>query len=331
MVIDVHAHCIPEAFRRWLEDHGDQVGASVVDGPRGRCVQFRNGPRTGPQYSWQSMTDLESRLDAMDRMGIDVQVLGGWIDLAGYEVPEEHCLRYARAHNETLAEAANTDPLRFRAIGTAPLQSPGAAVAALEHAIDELGMIGVQIASRIGNHHLGSGEELEDFWAGAAERQALVILHPVRPLAGVDLGRFFLDNALGRPAESSIALGGLIMSGVLERHPALEICVVHGAGFIPYQIGRLDRAYEQAPETTAPAISRSPSSFLDQVYADSIVHDAMTLEFLIRRIGPDHVVIGTDYPFPMGDDDPVGLLGRVPGLSQTDFTAILGNAARWTD
>ncbi|MFZ0013194.1 MAG: amidohydrolase family protein [Acidimicrobiia bacterium] len=329
MVIDVHAHCIPDEFRDWLVGHGPRVGAEIVEGRDGACVQFRDGPRTGSQYSWPSMSDTGARIAEMDRMGIDVQLLSGWIDLAGYEVPVETALEYARAHNEALAAVEAVSPTRFRTLGTAPLQDPSAATAALEHAIGDLGMAGLQLATRVGDRFIHEQPGLEEFWAAAAGVGALLVLHPLRPLSGVDLAPYFLENTVGRPAESSIALAGLLLSGVLARHPDLKLCVVHGGGFVPFQLGRLDRSFREVPGLTAQAIDRPPSSYMESVYVDTIVHDPTALRFLIDRLGPGHVVLGTDYPFPMGDDDPVALVDSVAGLAGGDREAILGgNLAR---
>lgn len=327
MIIDIHSHCIPEAFRDWLQRHGVRVGAEVVSVPGGQAVQFRGGPVTGPQYGWDSMSDIPGRLAAMDRMGIDIQVLSGWIDLAGYEVAPASAAEYARAHNETLAETAASSQ-RFRALGTAPVQDPRSAVGALEHAMDELDMAGLQLATRVDDSYLDQQVGLDEFWEAAAEKQALLVLHPVRPLAGVDLKRYFLDNSVGRPAESSIALAGLILSGVFERHPELTVCVVHGGGFIPFQIGRLDQSFHQLPAVAGAQIAAAPSTYLDSVFVDTIVHDDAALRFLIDRLGSDQVLLGTDYPFPMGDQDPVSFIESVAGQGTRDARAILGaNAA----
>jgi aminocarboxymuconate-semialdehyde decarboxylase len=329
MIIDVHAHCIPEEFRDWLSSNGPRVGAEVVEDREGACVQFRDGPRTGTQFSWPSRSDTEARIAEMDRMGIDVQLLSGWIDLAGYEVPGETALEYARAHNEALTAVEATSPTRFRTLGTAPLQDAPAATAALEQAVGDLGMAGLQLATRVGDRFIHEQPGLDEFWATAAGMGALLVLHPVRPLSGVDLGRYFLENSVGRPAESSIALAGLLLSGVLARHPGIKLCVVHGGGFIPFQLGRLDQSYRQMPGLAAQDIDRPPSSYMDSVYVDTIVHDPLALRFLIDRLGSGHVVLGTDYPFPMGDRDPVALIDSVSGLGVADREAILGgNATR---
>ena len=173
---------------------------------------------------------------------------------------------------------------------------------------------------------------LDAFWEAAEDLGAFVLLHPVHPLETIDLGRYFLSNSVGRPAETSIALAGLIMSGVLERFPGLVLCAVHGAGFVPYQIGRLDKAFHEVPGLARQRMSQPPSNSFGRILADSIVHDPEALAFLVKRMGVERVLLGTDYPFPMGDQDPVGLIRSTPGLTDQDVESILGgNAARFFD
>ena len=327
MIIDVHAHCIPEQFREWLAARGPSVGAHVVDSEKGQSVRFSNGTQTGSQFSWDSLTDTGARISALDDMGIDIQLLAGWADLSGYEIEGEGALEYAMAHNAALTAERDKEPNRFRALGTAPLQAPELAVAALDHAMIELGMAGVQIATKVNNTFLDEQDGLDAFWAAAQERGAFILLHPTRPLVGVGLSRYFLDNAVGRPAETSIALSGLIMSGVFERFPGLKVCAVHGGGFVPFQAGRLDQAFDKVPDAAASRITRRPSSYLESIYTDTIVHDPEALTYLIRRLGAGQILLGTDYPFPMGDQDPVGLVNSLPGTSTAEVDMIIGGNA----
>ncbi|MDP9145220.1 MAG: amidohydrolase [Actinomycetota bacterium] len=328
MIYDVHAHCIPESFRDWLARSGPSAGAAIVEGPRGQGVEFSGRVTTGPQFGLSALTNREQRLEQMDRMGIDVQVLAGWIDLSGYELEREGAAEYSKAHNDALAAEASQTAGRFRALGTAPLQFPDLAVEVLDHAINELGMQGMQIATTVDGQLLDQVDGLDYFWQAAQDLGAFIVLHPMRPLAGLDLSRYFMDNAVGRPAESSVALAGLIFSGVFERFPGLRVCVVHGAGFIPYQIGRLDKAFHQHADVAGSRISRPPSEYLRLLYADTIVHDPLALAFLVATMGADRVLLGTDYPFPMGDQDPVGLVQSTPGLGQGDVDAIIGANAQ---
>jgi aminocarboxymuconate-semialdehyde decarboxylase len=271
---------------------------------------------------------MEARLEAMDRMGVTTQLLAGWVDLTGYDLEPAQGAIYSRAHNEALADHANVDRDRFLTLATIPLQDPATAAEELGRAMRELGMVGAQIATTVGSDWLDQ-RPLDAFWEAAAELNAFIVLHPMAPLTGVDLERYFMSNAIGRPAESTIALAGLIFSGVFDRHPDLKLCVVHGGGFAPYQVGRMNRAHLVKPEVAAKHASRLPGDYLSRLYFDTVVHDARVLRFLIDSFGADQILLGTDYPFEMGDDDPVGLVESVAGISMTEKESILtGNAER---
>ncbi len=324
MVIDVHAHCIPQGFRSWLEEKGAPVGAVPVDTPRGTAIRFADAVTTQPLRD--DLSDFDRRLAVMDDTGVDVQVLAGWIDLTGYELSERDAVTYSRAHNDFLAEEAARAPERFRPIGTAPLQAPEQAARELERTMTELGMVGAEIATTVRDRFLDQAD-LDPFWEAAEGLGAFVLLHPMTPLGGVDLERFFMSNAVGRPAESTITAAGLILSGVLERFPKLKICIVHGGGYLPFQIGRLDRAYQMKPAIAGAEISRLPSDYLRRMWVDTVIHNPQVLRFLLDFLGPDRVMLGTDYPFEMGDDDPVSFVRSVPGITDAEAEAVLGGNA----
>lgn len=326
MTWDVHAHCIPPSFRDWLDRSGQGHSAELVQTPKGTRVRFNGGFTSGPMRD--SLGDLNQRIADMDRMGIEVQLLAGWIDLTGYDLAAREGLAYSRAQNDCLAEEAAREPSRLRPVATLPLQDPGAAAKELERAVTELGMVGAQVATTVGPEWIDRAG-LDDVWEAAEALGAFIILHPMAPLTGVALDRYFMDNSVGRPAETTIALAGLIYSGVLDRFPELRMCAVHGGGFVPFQIGRLDRGYQAKPELAAQQASRLPSEYLRQIYVDSVLHNPQALRFLVDTMGAERVLVGTDYPFEMGEDDPVGLVEAVPGLEPAQREAILsGNARR---
>ncbi|UCG40140.1 MAG: amidohydrolase [Acidimicrobiia bacterium] len=322
---DVHAHCIPSTFRDWLAANGSRVGVDLIETPKGPAARLADKVTTAPFRD--DITDFDLRMEKIDGMGIDVQVLAGWIDLTGYELPRAVASEYTRAHNTALAEEAARAPERFRTIGTAPLQHPDLAAEELGHAMNELGMAGVEIATTVDGAFLDQVEGLDAFWEAAEELGAFVLLHPMRPLTGVDVSRFFMDNMVARPAESTISLAGLIFSGVFERYPDLKLCIVHGGGFAPFQVGRMDKGYEKVPGKSAQHITKPPSDYLKALYFDTVVHDHAALDYLIRYFGHEKIVAGTDYPFPMGDQDPMGFVRSLPGISDEAVEAITGGNA----
>lgn len=326
MTYDVHAHCIPDAFLDLLREEGPELGIELVSEERGESAVIADRVKLAPFRP--ILGDMDARLAKMDATGIDVQFLSGWIDLTAYALPAAQATRYSRHFNEILAAEAARHPDRFLALGTAPLQAPRAAAEELVHAVKELGMAGVQIATTVDQTDLDEAG-LDPFWEAAEALRCLIVLHPCNPLAGVDLTRNFLDNMVGRPAESTIAVAHLLFSGVLERYPDLVVCVVHGGGFVPYQLGRMQRGFEAVPHLTNRNIETAPTELARRLYYDTVLHDVGALAFLVEKMGAEHVVAGTDYPFEMGDPDPLATVRGIPGLSDEQRHLITeGNVAR---
>jgi len=330
MVYDVHAHCIPADAIRWMERHGPEVGIEVgsTDSGKdsGKIVVLDGRYRTAPLRI--DLTDRAARIETMDRTGVDVQILASWIDLTGYQLDRAGGICWSRALNEAIAAEAAQAPDRLLALGSVPLQDPSVAAEELHRAMSDLGMVGVEIATTVDGRALDLAG-LDEFWAAAEELGAFVLLHPMAPLPGVDLARYFMDNIVGRPAESTVAFAGVLFSGVFERFPALTMCVVHGGGFVPFQIGRMTQGYRQKPGLVGKHLSREPIDYLRRnVYVDTVLNEPASLRFLVDLLGAERILVGTDYPFEMGDLDPVGFV-RSAGLSEPDVEAILsGNAAR---
>ena len=323
---DIHAHCIPPGLLDLLREDGSRLGIELEQDSDGEFAVIDGRVRLAPFRP--ILGDMDARVQAMDDSGVDVQLISSWIDLTAYALDGTSGADYSRRFNEILVDEARKHPDRFLTLGTVPLQDPAGAAQELEYAVRELGMAGVQIATTVDGTDLDSAG-LDPFWEIAEGLRCPVVIHPCDPLPGVDLSRNFLDNMVGRPAESSIAVAHLLFGGTLERYPGLVICVVHGGGFVPYQLGRMQRGFDAVPHLAAQNITRPPSELARLLYYDSILHDPAPLAFLIDMVGPDHVVLGTDYPFPMGDPQPVTTVNAIPGLSDEERELILGgNVAR---
>lgn len=318
--IDLHCHFIPPALVDRLRNDGGAHNITVEERDGKQSVNFagRDATKSFPK----GMLDLEDRLRWMDSAGVDVQVLSSWMDFSAYILDPEDGAWLARTQNELTAEAIAQRPDRFQAMAAVPLQAVDVAVEELRYAQGELGMRGVEIATSVVNAELDD-PSLEPFWSAAEELGTLILVHPYASLGAERLTRYFLSNIVSNPAEETTAAAYLIYGGVLERHPGLRICLTHGGGFLPYQIGRGDRGYEALPGKTAANLSRPPSEFLRSFYYDTVVHDPDALRFLVERVGAERVVLGSDYPFPMGDPDPVGTVTRA-GLPPEVTAAILG-------
>jgi aminocarboxymuconate-semialdehyde decarboxylase len=225
--------------------------------------------------------------------------------------------------NRLIADHVAQAPDRLTGLGLVPLQHPERMVEFLDDAVLGRGLAGVEISSFAGEIEL-SNERLEPFWARAAELGAVVFLHPFGCSLDERLDRFYLSNTVGQPTENAVALSHLIFSGVLDRHPGLKVVVAHGGGYLPFAIGRSDRAWRVRPE--ARRCEHAPSTYLRRLWFDTVVHDPHAVRHLVEVAGESQVMLGSDFPFDMGLDDPVADI-RSAGLPDDVTRRILGENA----
>lgn len=319
--VDVHCHFIPDELIDRIRSDGADHSIALLDDGR---VGFAGLVAT--QLFPSGMRDLENRLRWMDAQGIDEQVVSAWMDFSAYVLDPVDGAWLARALNETTAEAIAAHSDRFRAMAAVPLQAPERAAEELAHATREFGMVAVEIATSVVGRELDD-RALDPFWAAAEELGVPILVHPYDSIGSERLTRYFLTNIVGNPAEETVAAAHLIYGGVLQRHPHLTVCLTHGGGFLPYQIGRQDRGFDGVARLTGANISAAPSSFLRRFFYDTVVFSPEALRFLVERVGADRVVLGSDYPFPMGDPSPVGTV-RAAKLPDEATAPILGGNAR---
>jgi aminocarboxymuconate-semialdehyde decarboxylase len=318
--VDLHCHFIPPVLLELVSTEGAAHSMHLADDG---TVSFAD--RDVTQRMPDGMLDLERRMAWMDAQEVDVQVLSAWMDFSAYVLDPADGAWLARALNECTVEAIANRSDRFRAMAAVPLQAPDLAAQELRYAIDELGMVAVEIATSVMDAELDD-PALEPFWVTAEELGVLVLVHPYASIGSDRLSRYFLSNIVGNPAEETVAATHLVCGGVLERHPGLQVCLTHGGGFLPYQIGRQDRGFHAMSKVTAARVSAPPSTFLRRFLYDTVVHSPEALRFLVQRVGPDRVVLGSDYPFPMGDPEPVATV-RAAGFDDATARAILAENA----
>jgi aminocarboxymuconate-semialdehyde decarboxylase len=271
------------------------------------------------------LIDPQERLTDMDRMGIAIQAISPGPNQFYYWTDGELGAKLARMQNDRVAEIVRSHPDRFVGMGTLPLQDPQKAVRELERVVQELGFRAVEISSNINGVDLDA-PHFEPFWAKVQELDVLVFVHPIGFTDAERLKDYYLNNVIGQPLEETVFVSRLIFGGVLERYPNLTIVVGHGGGYLPFYPGRMDHAYKVRPENKQ-HISRPPSEYLKKLYFDSIVYQESSLENLVRFAGSDHVLLGTDYPFDMGETDPVGFINTLRSVSQAEREQILGGNA----
>ncbi|WNZ07375.1 amidohydrolase family protein [Streptomyces sp. 11x1] len=320
--VDVHAHLLVPEVEAAVADHPGLAAARALDARRnGPAALAVNGPMVCERIP--RLTDVAVRLTAMDAQGVDVQLVSPSPSHYHYWADEETAEKVYRLANEATAAHCAQAPDRLHGLGLVPLQHPDQAVLALEHALDQ-GLAGVEISSHAPGREL-SDPAYEPFWARAEETGALLFLHPFGCTLDERLDQWYLSNSVGQPTENAVALSHLIFSGVLDRHPDLKVIAAHGGGYLPTHIGRSDHAWSTRSDAGA-SCAHLPSSYLRRLYFDSLVHDPHVLRELIRVVGADRVLLGSDFPFDMGTEDPVGAL-RAARLSDPDFHAVRGGNA----
>lgn len=272
------------------------------------------------------MMSTERRLADMDAMGIDVQVLSTSPAQYFYWAPPELGVQLARTVNDHIAGIVASVPDRFVGLGTLPMQHPAAACEELDRCVGELGMKGIELCTNVNGEEL-SAEKFHPVLRRAQELGVLVFLHPMGFTDGRRLSRHYFNNVIGNPLDTTVALSHLIFDGTLDAFPDLKICVAHGGGFLASYAGRMDHAWCARPDCRAHA-ARRPSSYLAKMFFDTVVFDPESLAFLIRQYGVEHVLLGTDYPFDMGDADPLALIDRLQSLDEAAKDALRGGNAQ---
>jgi aminocarboxymuconate-semialdehyde decarboxylase len=294
-VVDVHAHCVPQSLYERVSEGDSTLGIVAIPTPDGPRWEFDGGAISGPVE--ELLVDIEARISFMDRVGISVQLLSSFIDVGAHQMADDRSVAYARSFNDALAGTVASDRTRFRGLATLPLSTPEAAADELVRTIREHGFVGAELPASFVRRG-----DLEPLWRRAAEKDALLLIHP--EAAATSQLPYFLGNFVGNPAETTVAAATLIMSGVLERYRDLRIVLVHGGGFLPYQAGRLNHGFYQYGSDFGAQLKSPPAEHIRRFYYDTILHDPDNLAHLVRTVGPNRVVVGTDYPYPMGDSDP---------------------------
>jgi aminocarboxymuconate-semialdehyde decarboxylase len=262
-------------------------------------------------------------------MGIDVQAVSPAPNQTYYWTEPDLGIELARSVNDRLAEIVASWPQRFVALGTVPLQHADLAVAELTRCVKDLGFRGVEINSSVNGMDLTDPRlGLEKFFAKVQELDVVIFMHPIGFTQGDRLTDHYFNNVIGNPLETTIAASHLIFDGVLQRNPRLKVILPHAGGYLAHYWARMDHAHRARPDCRT-AIKRAPSTYLGKMYFDTIAFDPTMLRHLVDRYGAGQVLLGTDYPYDMGVDDPVGFIAAVPRLKRDERERIEGgNAAR---
>ena len=321
--IDVHAHYLPRPLVAAAERGTTKHGISFSQGDHGALMYSCNG--RSYDLSWPDPKETpEARIAKMDAARVDVQLVSMAPNMHAYDLADADATTFALEANDDLTELVEAHPSRFRGLAYLPLQDPRKAVAELERVMDGDAFVGAMVSTNV-NGGLWDDPKLFPVLAAAEELDALVFGHPARPRSGDLFPRYHLGNVIGLPVETTTMVASLLFGGVLDRLPNLKICLAHGGGYSCFAIGRFNHAANVRHDAVTAA---PPSDYLRRFHYDTLTHSEPALRYVIDTVGPDRVVLGTDFPADMGVTSPVAWLEGLTSLGAEERRLILGENLR---
>ena len=318
MIVDCHGHLVPpDLLAAIRKDAARFPNVRQIEDGGSLALAFAGGKPTRPVS--KPLSDIPARLAWMAKQGIDRQVVGGWVDMFGYELPGAEAEAWARLTNECLLAASKAEP-HFVPLATVPLGDGQRAATVLKEAI-AAGFPGAMIGTL--PRGVGStldAADLDPFWKAADEAGALIHIHPSFDAGDVRVNDFGLANGLGRITDAVVAVARLISAGHIARYKNAKFFAPMGAAALPFVLGRLKRNH-----AITPGIG-DPVEALAQIYTDTILHDARVLKFVVEMMGTERLMMGSDMPFPIGDTEPMKIVASA-GLNSAQIQSINGGLA----
>lgn len=321
--VDVHSHVLPREMVEAIRQHPRDYQMRV-DGAGDNELFIRDDRHSTPVHA--EFHDADAKVEGMDRKGIDISVISVTPVVFFYWLDADAGLAAARLMNDGIARMVARRPDRLRGMATLPMQDPDAAIVELERVASEHGFRSIELGCRV-RGDLVSEPRFRPVLRRAQELGMFIFAHPY--VAGAlppDLGCYYLGNLAGLPFDTALMAAHLMFGGTLDELPALRFVLAHGGGHLPYQIGRLAHGYKVRQEARARS-ARNPLEQLRRFYFDALTHDADALRFLVGKVGADRIMIGTDAPFDMAEEDPVAMIEALPDLSDRQREQILGRNA----
>ncbi len=340
MKIDLHTHILP---REWpdLDAKYGYSGFVRLEHYRPCCARMMVGERVFREIT-DNVWDPQRRIEDCDRAGVSMQVLSTVPVMFSYWAKPKDALDLSRRLNDHIAEVVRAHPTRFAGLGTVPMQDPDLAAAELERCMRELGLRGAQIGTHVDANEYCSPNECKNLddaalnvvWKTAEQLEAAIFVHPWDMLGKQRMPKYWLPWLVGMPAETSLAICSMMFSGVFDRFPKLHVAFAHGGGAFPFTIGRLEHAFHVRPDLVAIDNKTNPRSYLAseekpaRLYVDSLVHDREALKFLLKLFGAERIALGSDYPFPLGEERAGELIESMNEISAQEKTSLLSGTAR---
>ncbi|MFZ5970239.1 MAG: amidohydrolase family protein [Bacteroidota bacterium] len=295
--IDSHTHILPKKMPNWSEKFGYGDFIYLQHHKKGFAKMMRGNQffREIKENCWAP----DIRIEEYRQFNTQVQVVCTIPVMFSYWAKPLDCLDLSRFLNDHLAELANAYPHHYVGLGTLPMHDTELALRELERC-KSIGLRGIQIGSNINDENLNE-ERFFPVFEACAKLDMAVLVHPWNMMGEKNMQRYWLPWLVGMPAETSRAICSMLFGGVFERLPQLRVNFAHAGGSFLPTIGRIQHGFDCRPDLVAIDNPVPPRNYLGKFWVDSVTHDPMMLEYVIKLIGTEKITLGSDYPFPLGD------------------------------
>jgi aminocarboxymuconate-semialdehyde decarboxylase len=321
--IDIHTHIMPEKIPNWFEKfgYGDFIH---LDHHKPCCARMMKGDKFFREIE-SNCWEPKDRIIDMSATDVDIQVLSTIPVLFNYWAKPSEGIETSRFLNDHICSCVTNHPDKFIGLGTVPLQDIDLAIKEMERCVKELKMPGIEIGSNINQLNL-SDKKFDPFWEAAQELNCSIFIHPWEMMGENEMMKYWLPWLVGMPAETARAICSLIFGGVMEKYPNLKFAFAHGGGSFPATVGRVEHGWKVRPDLCAVDNPINPRDYLGKFWVDSLVHDEVSFDVLLKTVGADKICVGSDYPFPLGEQRPGELVESMDMSVETKQKIMFENA-----